>query len=45
MGEEQKSNWQEQVPEKSNDGTKGEQFLMNRRVDMDKIAGEMLKVT
>ena len=36
VGEEQKSNLQEQVPETSNDGTKGEQFLMNRRVEMDK---------
>ena len=34
--EHQKSNWQEQVPKNSTDGTKGEQYLMNKRIEADR---------
>ena len=36
IGEDQKNTWKEQVPLNDKDGTLGEQFLMNKRVGMDR---------
>ena len=36
VGEDQKSNWQEAVHQNSNEGNKGEEFIMNKRVAMDR---------